>query len=554
MSDRFVLNHLRRLPLFSALPETYLAQIAEAVQVRRFERGEWVFQQGQRTQGLYYLVSGRAQLYQQIGAEVRQLGIIESNQYLNEAALYQEGQESATLQVIETAILLFLARERYHQTLIAYPALQSQLRLPEMPAARPLPPPIAPKLPESPQFRQQRTDEQVLLRTRRHGWSYLRQIWLAAFVALIMMIGGGVIEVMFLRLIVFGLTLLIPGGILLYAYIEWRNDDLVITNQRIIRTERRIFPPSEVVSEIPLQSIQAVNAEIPYYDLTARLFGYGDLDIRTAGKAGNIMLNFIPNPEAIQEIIFDHLEGRSHLTTVESPEAEGAPSMSESIGWLQMRYINADGHTVYRKHWSFWLRAVFTPLSLLIGLLIVLALSQAIPFFRDFGPILPVVCGVGVIIALLWLWWADTDWRNDCYVIGQDTISLIHRRPLRLVNEDDKILINRIDNVITEQSGIFQSLLQYGDVQILLVGDAGAKVFAGVPNPRRIQEEIAQRRAASQQLNAQLEDQRRREEIARYIATHGYPNPNFASPTPPSVSPNPTPTEARPPRIPRTRH
>src|SRR5512145_974376 len=98
MADRFVLTHLKRLPVFARLSAEQLELVASSAQALRYEMGEVVFQQGQVHEGLVMLVSGRG-LMTQIGPDgiEQAVGEVVADQYLNESALFGETMARATL-------------------------------------------------------------------------------------------------------------------------------------------------------------------------------------------------------------------------------------------------------------------------------------------------------------------------------------------------------------------------------------------------------------------------------------------------------------------------
>ncbi|PJF25537.1 MAG: hypothetical protein CUN53_12275, partial [Phototrophicales bacterium] len=112
MTDRFVLNHIRNIPLFERLSPDQLGALSTAFQVLRFEPGEIVFAQGQPTQGMFVFISGKALLTRQTPQGEQNLGLIGGGQYINEAALNEPMIESATLRVLEPSVVLFLSRAR----------------------------------------------------------------------------------------------------------------------------------------------------------------------------------------------------------------------------------------------------------------------------------------------------------------------------------------------------------------------------------------------------------------------------------------------------------
>lgn len=581
MADRFVMSHIRRLPLFAALPDEFLAPLSEVFRVTRYEPGEMIFRQGMPSQGMYMFVSGRAALLQQTPAGMQQIGMIEGNQFLNEATLLRESIETATFQVIEPSIVLFLSRLGFQNFLAATPQARTFLRMPTatpapVTANKPAAPSQAPAA--EPRFKGQRQGEMLMLMTRRHWWAYVRRVWLPLFVAALLFTVAAIMPSPELRLVMVGMMVFIPGSVMLYFYLEWNNDRLIVTDQRIIRIENTIITFNSQFNEIPIKSVQAVNTEIPSIDPFARLFGYGDIIVKTAGTAGTIKLNFVPEPDAVQDVIFGRINDKSeeaqrnqnairneiervlgHLPPAPPPTQQNPPKAVRP-GLMTMRYANANGDTVYRKHWLYWLRGVGFPLLGLLGCAVLFLLWLVIPAVNTLGIIVLPAIGFAVIACGLWFYWSDWDWRNDLYVISNDTITFVHRRPLWLQNEDDRILINRIDNVTVDISGLFPSLLKYGNVKIALVGESSSKVFKGVPDPRAVQEEISRRQAKARQSVIDSEENRRREEIARYIAaydeaqrdigqrqpqyapqTYAPPAPSQSVPGNPQGTPNPPP-------------
>ena len=616
MADRFIVEHVQRLPMFSTLPPDLLNALAEAFVTTRYERGELIFQQGDPSKGLYLLVTGRGALWQYINGTMQQIAVIEPNQYINEATLVSEGTESATFQVIESAIVLFLSRVAFYATLQRYPMMRQYIPLPLAPVGATGQPGAAPQqssvqqspIPQSPlqqspiqkrplpqhatqeSVMQQRyaqsslgsapqgspypsggpvgqrpaatvspaspntpfstgaspaatsllrSGEKLLLQTRRHWWAYIRQSWIPLVVGIIMLLVAFAVPSDGLRVLLLTGTLLVPGALLLYFYLEWRNDQLIVTTDRVLRIERTIITFRSWTNEVPIRSIQQVNTEIPAYDVFARIFNYGEIVLKTAGKAGTVKLNFIPDAERVQDMIFELLNNSQqnmeqrrdgqirddiqrvlgNLPPEEDRKITPVVQPTER-GFLQTRFINAQGATVYRKHWLFWLRSVMTPLLLLGGSVIAILLFLAVPGLNTLGIVAYPAAGLAFVVGGLWLYWADWDWRNDVYIVGDDTISIIHRRPLWLQNEDDRILINRIDNVIVEISGILRSAFNYGDVKLALIGDSGTKIFKDVPSPRAVQNEISARQQRVKGAAAEAEEKRRREEIARYIAAY----------------------------------
>ena len=343
--------------------------------------------------------------------------------------------------------------------------------------------------------------------------------------------------------------LVMGGATLTYFYLEWRNDSMVVTDSRVIRIERTIPTFTVNINEIPLDRIQEVNTELPQYDLFARIFDYGHIELKNASDAGDLVLDLVPNPDKVQDIIFKrrsqqleydeemerstiradlekHLGVDTNKPASESDDPDELkipPKRPPADVWTilapaRMQFQNADGDTVYRKHVTVWLAHIIAPLLVLIGALVVLIVSVV----GNIGAIgFPIAMGM-FVFGGLWLWWSDWDWRNDMYVLSDDHITLIHRRPLWLQNEVDQVMLNRVDNVVSETSGLLDSVLQRGNVQISMVGEGleKAKRFKRVHRPHDIQAELSRRQARAKAKKAQEEQEQRQGDITKYLSVY----------------------------------
>lgn len=592
MPDRFIESHIRQLPLFSRIPDEYLPWIAEAFSVLRFEVGDFVFRQGQPAAGLYMFVSGRGQLIRADDQGNQQvIGMVEPNTYLNEAALVQYIQETASLRVAEPAVVLFVSRKRLKDVLLHYRVLQEYVGIRVEPEAQA----------QVEVFRGQRPNEVVLVNTRRHWWALVRWAWLP------LMVGAGLVTAAMtlapaggVALGMLALAIIVPSLMSLYIFIEWHNDHVIITNQRVIHVERVIHTMQIAISETPLTSILQVNAHYVTADPFSRLFDYGTVELRNAGDAGNMKLTIMPNPEGIQNLIFEKRDEmskqrerrqrdslRADLERVLHGDVDmdvgeqqqwvssdhkpvvGGHNMNRGGSTLwKTSFMNHNGEMIYRKHFTVLLRD-FT--LVLLWFMLTAAYFFAYLSLSMFGGLGAAGVLIGVVMLLIGFisaYWADWDWRNDYYIVGHDTIRLIHRRPLWLQNEEDRVLLASVDNVQSERSGLLQAVLDFGNVRISLIGgDTGdEKVFKYVPSPHRIQQEITRRQSVLLRRAEEEKERRRREEIAEYISVYHEAisgretdlDPTVSSlfeprNRPPAPQRHAPPDNVRPPNVPRAR-
>ncbi len=567
MPDQFIQSHIRPLPLFQTMSPEQLAHIADAFVRLTYRAGEVIFYQGQETTGMYLFVTGEGRFIQDGptgGQDI--VGYVTANQYLNEQALFTTGRETATLQVTQDAIVLYLSRQRLLDVISLYPdiryALQTHVRTSDGV--------VRERATHEHVFETQRPNEIVLMQRKRHWWAFGRRLWIGGVVFIIFFVLA-IISPSILALIFGVMAFVIPGLLSIYAYLEWQNDAVIITDQRVVRIDRTIRSLRTRISEVPLDSVQGVSTDIPRRDLFARIFRYGTVTIETPGDSGDMKLDRMANPHEMQQIIFTHREQyqrrrelqhrnavRSELDKIlvnqeptthtdtqqpNRPRNQQQSSLLTRILPTEMMFINENGDVIYRKHFLVWMRYVFLPVLMLIA-------SFILVIFGLFD-----VAGVGVIglplgvvafvVGALWFYWADWDWRNDMYIVGDDSITLIHKRPLFLQNEVDQIRLDRVENVISDSRGVLGRLFNVGDVRLSLLGaDIGdAKIFASVHKPREVQEEISRRQARIKATAENREIQRQREMIGDYLAA-------YHQRTNPQIPGNAQPTQAQPGYVP----
>lgn len=620
MADRFIESHIRRIPMFQRLPDAQLQILVQQFQVLRFQTGDRVIQQGNQTQGLFMMVNGTARwLQRRSDGQEYILAEIGDSDVLDKGALFEVGIESASLDVTSPSILLFLSYQRMQSLLSYYPELRNQLGASDVGTH------AAPQAPIRPHARDaqgkalniQRDNEEIILTRRRHPWSFVRRGWLAV---LVLVFSATIATVLFSFAPALG-SITLSGGLILsallmtYYFFEWRNDSIIVTDQRVIKIERVIPTFSVTINEIPLDSIQEVNTSLPDRDLFARIFDYGDVELRNAGDAGDLVLDMVPSPEEIQDAIFAKRQRRQELadqnrrnviradiekqlgldapaeqnTNTNNAPAPRANQSQRSFAPAATQFTNDKGETVIRKHVTVWLAAIMAPSFVIFSAFVILGVttfaSNSLVWLSWLGyPI----AGIMLIGGVLWFWWSDWDWRNDLYIIGDDKITIIHKRPLWLQNEVEQILLERVDNVISETNGLFDTMFKRGNVRLSLIGEGmeSAKRFSKVHRPHEVQAEISRRQARAKANNAHNMDQRQRAAISEYLSVYHEtmqdpyepapsapvnippsPRPVSLSPAvdlppspysnhqpqqPPSPAPNPY-TGDRPPNVPRRR-
>ena len=112
------LDLLRRVPLFSRLTVAQAEAISHAVVKRRFKRGEALVEQGQKSDALYLLLTGRARVTaaDSRGREVI-LATLAQGDYLGEMSIIDNEPHSATVRAEVQTDVLMLGRAEFTRCL-----------------------------------------------------------------------------------------------------------------------------------------------------------------------------------------------------------------------------------------------------------------------------------------------------------------------------------------------------------------------------------------------------------------------------------------------------
>lgn len=112
------LDLLRRVPLFSLLTVTQAEVISGAVIKRRFKRGEVLVEQGQKSDALFILLTGRARVMtaDSRGREVI-LATLSPGDYLGEMSIIDNQPHSATVRAEVQTDVLLLGRTEFARCL-----------------------------------------------------------------------------------------------------------------------------------------------------------------------------------------------------------------------------------------------------------------------------------------------------------------------------------------------------------------------------------------------------------------------------------------------------
>ena len=146
--------------------------------------------------------------------------------------------------------------------------------------------------------------ERILARSCRHWVVMLRPIAttvlaLAVSLVILTLVLSGEMRL----LLMLGAVLVGLGVINLY-YWGWRAHEYVLTDQRVILNEGIV---SKFSRSIAIDRIQDLTT---FQGLWGRTWGFGDIELESAGREGAELLSMVPHPQQLRNAIFGQIEAR----------------------------------------------------------------------------------------------------------------------------------------------------------------------------------------------------------------------------------------------------
>lgn len=412
-------------------------------------------------------------------------------------------------------------------------------------------------------------DEAVIYMARRHPvflWVRLLPplfIFLVSTLVLIYLIAADLPGTILLG-IGMGVAALLGGLWAIWNGVDWSNDFSIITSRRVAWQERVVML-YDSRQEAPLQTVLANTTDTSQM---GRILGYGNVVLKTF--TGTIILPNISQP-AIVSLLLQERRGlmqvwqrhedlkqikqmvRNRINPPPPPAPEpAAPPASEAedeledeeqpsrtaeriANLLRMR-AEENGIITYRQHWLVLLRQIFFPLVLIIGLFVLVVLGAfRVVTLLSVGALAALGLGVGLIL-LFWLWYQYEDWANDKYILTDEQLIDVYKKPL---GEEEKRTapLKNIQSVEYERLGIISLILNFGTV-FIRIGDTQF-TFDNVYNPSDVQREITRRMEALANREKQKEQTAVREGVLDMIQAYdeikkeqnGQPGGGETSPT-----------------------
>lgn len=180
------------------------------------------------------------------------------------------------------------------------------------------------------------------------------------------------------------------------------------------------------------------------------------------------------------------------------------------------------GMVLWRKHWVNAIARVGPPLLAFMAVLFggLLLLTGALGSLALTGPgfvfgWLVLLGGVG-----FWLWWEFVDYRNDVYIVTDDRVVDIEMKPWGLDAKRREGGLERVQNVVAQQNGVWAKIFGYGDVVISTAASDEGFTFIMVPKPQLVQAVIFQKLNQFRVRDEQRRAAQRQQELIEALSVY----------------------------------
>ncbi|MFN8383873.1 MAG: cyclic nucleotide-binding domain-containing protein [Anaerolineales bacterium] len=557
---------LDKMHLFSGLDLNQLAAVGSKLSEREVAAGTVVFKRGDKPDGFYMIYKGKAKVTVP-GPEnrERQVALLTAGDYFGEEALLEDRNRSATVITSEHCTLFFLSRDGFQSLLSQYEKLKPNFQVSIK----------SRKLARSTNFKWLGKNEVIYFIARRHKIRLYRALLGPIFSLLIplALFAAGFISQATTPWALGVISLIGVLGWGAWQAIDWSNDYYIVTNQRVIWLEKVIFL-YDSREEAPLGTILSVGVES---DALGRVLNYGNVIVRTF--VGKLEFDHVDHPVQAADMIREYWERTKAITTrsqmdvmkdtikqklgiplEKRPQVELTPVVpldeekaAKTPLWMlalqnlfQLR-IEEGGKVIYHKHWVIlvqqgWrpIAMFFADIALVIWRIVFLATHEGHSFIRvnAAGSYSPDTLVVTLLVFLLpiggWLWYEYEDWKNDIFMVTNDEIFDIDRKPFGK-EERRSAQIENILSTSYSRSGPTAVLFNYGTVKISVGGTQMG--FEDVMDPASVQADINRRRSARIAKKNEDAGKDDRERFATWLAAYHKNIEEFASPSKPAPAP-----------------
>ncbi len=528
-----VLSLLNSIYPFRRMDPALLELVASRISIVSYNHGDVIYSEGQPAEALYILYEGRVRITVHVDQEPEVMATLRSGDFFGYEVLEAHGFRETAATALENVLLLQLSEEQIAFLAEEIPQFDEALNLMEHSF----------RLIMRLRFNWLGENEVIYYLTRRYPINlYVRLIpvtVLAVLAAALMAFLFATFPGSILPVILSVLSLLLFVFVYAWLIVDYLNDYSIVTDRRVVWQERIVlFYDSRTKS--PLTAIQSVTTETSFL---GRQFDFGDVVVKT--YTGTIRLPEVYDPTEVARIVeASWYRARERRTQAETemmehrvaeivgednepvqpipvnPEIELHMPPPRELTLLNRMLSNLfamrfefDGNIIYRKHWWILVRNIWLP-TLLILLLLVGVAYTFVP-----GAIVSPLVGLALLLVggtILGAWWLYQyiDWRNDYFMVTDEQILDVYKKPL--AQEERQVApLRNILSIEFQRLGLIGLLLNFGTVYIR-VGDTQL-TFDEVFNPSEVQRDLFNRLADRLYKDRLAEVNREQQRIAQWL-------------------------------------
>ena len=505
LSQEEKISFLQQHPLFGYLTKEDQTAIAQRLQVWHFNTGGTIFMQGEQSEKMYMVYSGKITLTRiENNKRVPLATFLPGHSFCIRSLLFNQ-QLSETATATEKSVLFSLSVDDFEWLLMSYPEMKGLL----FTLAR------SNRIIYSQRFDWLQTDESIHFATQRNLFGLSRELgtpllFLIITIALLFTGSLGIAIPAPLFSLAGVCAVLFFGG-LFWKIFDWRQDFFIITNLRVIQLEGMLFFGSRQ-KETPLNQIQFIHTRS---DTFGNLFHYGDILIRTFTSIGNTILSYVNYPTFFKDVLYEQCliaeqnshdirdqnyrqsiqqalgYGKKEIVSQPGPSQISLPEEVRSKWIIFRKRVNTGNNITYYKHWVVLLKKILLPILLLSSMLIfnIAAYNNQVDVVMDFH--FPSLCSAQLLLAvfcILIIWYQYSDYKNDLYQLTDDLIIDREKKPLFGRMEIKTAPLKNVQSTWIDRSGLLRHFLNYGTVHINIADHT--LDFMHVYDPGLVQQDI----------------------------------------------------------------
>jgi CRP-like cAMP-binding protein len=533
---------LRASDMLAELDDRQIAYLGHRARFEMKVVGDILIKKGEPGHNFYFIMEGQVRLIDEVNGRERIAGYLFEGDFGGEFAFLIDGPQPATEEVAVDATLAVFDKDSFDWLVRTASKARERLKKQETFFEKEA----------TTTFRGQQAHEVVVEHVGRHFVAFLAHLP----GSILLMIMGVATAIFIFNFTGMSRYLLISGcfvglGFLaaLYVYVDWRNDDFIITSERAIHIER-ILLHGETRHEAPLTSIQDVSVIVPGF--LAKIFDYSDLHIQTAG-AGTFIFDGLGEADRLRDEIFkqrhkaqerkeaadvrtirqtlqDIMEAKVELKAEEGSETAQEELSQPVIARLpnilsyyvpRVKEVHGDVITWRKNHFVF-LKLVLWPLlnGLVVGYLLLAAQFGYFPFQNQNWTVTLILLLISPLI-LLWYTYQYDRWLKDEYRVTPTSIIDYEGSAFNLRGERRRVgTFDVIQNSTYLTPNFMAKFLNIGHVVIETAGTEMTFTFKWVYNPAEVQQEVFNRWLAYKESKIQQDRSYEEKRFARWLGEY----------------------------------